>query len=913
MAPNPLSDRDKSGVPAPAGSARPLNIRGTRIGSISASKANFGSRGGAAMEPPSGTEAIGPAIAKFLRSFQALILSSRLYDEHHALARAAVETAEQHLHEALVYVNPVAIRIEESSLSYHGGPGAERTPLEGSEMFPAIAQNWRKLGLRSLVFLPRASREEVQALARLLSTRRSPVDDWPAHLVSLQIQDIRANVRVQVQATQPVLATLVAALVSHGAIPVDSRSATAPPTFDDLSAALRLLGRIEPITRTGGSTPLQLTAQELHNALADAERRTLSQILGMMSRTVAGEKEPNEQYIARIAEGLLLDVLVAQFASGQLPIHDVRNLFSAIGEAIERAMAPKNESQAASVSSIELPPALARVATILIPNVAKSAAEPKTATAAAYAEILRERFFDQLPPREKAAVLRGQDAWCVPTNSLERYTRQLIGTDSAKIGDAPLRESRIVLVNFARALAAEEQRPRRIAAEALLEFTPLIETLWAKESPLELDRLVTRALADEDSPGITATLIELAELFARAAMHRKEFGRFEQIVNQLQEILRAEDEKQAPVSALLARLITGDSWRALVDAALTSKPLDQALPRMLRREPTRLVERFGSSLTEPDGLNGLAQMAQIVRSCGEPVYGVLEASLYDARSQRSATAIKLLACAAPERLVASLPRALPGWDWNLQDLAVSELSRREGAARVKGAATAFAKVLAEAHELVAPMMIDEIGFAGEQSAVPLLTQLAAGEIESQRDVFIRIKAVEALGRMRAAAAADVLRKIVREHHGIMHAEPAGLRAAAEEALALMENRPSSARVRAMDEVRAKANSAHARPRRYVRIPLDRPYPAHVAGAATGRVGVRIISLGGAFLESAQRMSPGDHVQVDIRAGLRHIRSAAVVRNTTPKGSGIEFLHMSQQDRERLRKLVRRLQAQSVYR
>jgi hypothetical protein len=70
--------------------------------------------------------------------------------------------------------------------------------------------------------------------------------------------------------------------------------------------------------------------------------------------------------------------------------------------------------------------------------------------------------------------------------------------------------------------------------------------------------------------------------------------------------------------------------------------------------------------------------------------------------------------------------------------------------------------------------------------------------------------------------------------------------------------------------------------------------------------VRSISLGGAFLESEHSLTVGDHIQVDIRAGLRHIRSTAVVRNVSTGGGGVEFIHMPEGSRERLRRLVRRL-------
>jgi hypothetical protein len=65
------------------------------------------------------------------------------------------------------------------------------------------------------------------------------------------------------------------------------------------------------------------------------------------------------------------------------------------------------------------------------------------------------------------------------------------------------------------------------------------------------------------------------------------------------------------------------------------------------------------------------------------------------------------------------------------------------------------------------------------------------------------------------------------------------------------------------------------------------------------------------LESAGHFAPGDQLQLEIRVGLRRIRSLAVVRCVTPSGGGVEFLHMAQQDRERLRRMVRRLQVDAA--
>ena len=214
-------------------------------------------------------------------------------------------------------------------------------------------------------------------------------------------------------------------------------------------------------------------------------------------------------------------------------------------------------------------------------------------------------------------------------------------------------------------------------------------------------------------------------------------------------------------------------------------------------------------------------------------------------------------------------------------------------------------MLADAHPLVVPMMIDQIGLAQETTCVPQLMELAAGEHEVLRDQFVRIKAIEALGRMRAQEAAELLRTLAQKRDGITYAEPSGLRAAAEDALAMMEERPSSARVRAAFDAAAQSSVNFVVPRRYARVPLESPLRAQIDGAQAGMARVKTISLGGAYLESRKKLTVGDSIKLEIRTGLRKIHFTAVVRNIGPEGNGVEFVHMKDEDREKLRKLVQR--------
>jgi hypothetical protein len=851
-------------------------------------------------------------IARFLRSFQALLVATRLYQKNHPLALSALEGAEFHLRAALEHISPIAVGVENGALVYSPAKGADAVRLESGESWATLGEDFSRRGLRSLTFLPSTNLSELDSLARLWHaagnwTGPRAFEDWPTQFAALRIAGIRANVPLR-RRPGTILATLVSVLVARGGAPDSARNdgnanasdAASPANFDDLTAALRILGRLEPIaSRAGQGTPQQ-TAEILHAALADAERRTLTQLVRAISSAVPRETESVERYLARLAESLLIETLAAQFLARLIPATDVHGVFKNLGDAVAQALSSLGEPGELIPSENGVPTALVHAARALVPNMSKD----DSGAAEIYVESLHERFWEELPAREKAALLRGPDAWCVPVAVVARHLERLLDAGRSSHGDAPVRESRIVLVNYARALEAEQPRARRTAAAGLVEMLPLIAKLWRDASPVELDRMAVRSLIAEEAPGIAGMSVALVEKLASQAAHRSDFAEFERILAAIEVAPR--DAEHSHLSALLTRLADDSNWSVLVDASLTFGQLDPALPRLLRRAPERLVEDLGARLAAPAGLDSLPAMARLVTAAGESVLGVLESHLADPRRQRAGTAIKLLAATEPQRLVNSLPRTLPGWDWNLQDLAVAELSSRDAAKKANGIARAFTAVLPEAHPLVAPMMLDEIGLAGESNAVPLLSEIAAGNLEPLRDVFIRIKAIEALGRLRATSAADLLRTLLRQRAGLVHTEPAGLRAAAEEALALIENHPSSARVRAARDAANKASISFARPRRYLRIPLERPFAAHITSPVAAKARVNSISMGGAFLESSQHLAVGDHLRVDIRAGLRRIHSTAVVRNVSPAGGGVEFLKMLDVDRERLRRLVRRL-------
>jgi hypothetical protein len=609
--------------------------------------------------------------------------------------------------------------------------------------------------------------------------------------------------------------------------------------------------------------------------MESASRDTVRMLLSAMNHYGPQEGEAPQIYLKRLSQSLVLEVLSSEFTSGTLAPQAVRHTLNQLADELVAAGGYRGPHSSQHFSSL----------------------------ASAWSndgqrEQILERFWLELAPREKSALLRGPDIWCVPIAVIRQTLQHLVNTGA----EAPRREARTILLNYARRLEHTDASARRMVAAGLSELTALLESLWPNQLPDELSKLTLVALVKETAPEACALLAAFLESLGRISVSRGDFAGFENILHGLERGPR--DAEHEYITALGHRLIANDRWMLLVDGALANRPLDPALPRLLQRDPERLLDRLTLLLTDPRGPEMMPAMARLLRTIGVPALTVLETRLFEARRQRVSAAIRLLATADPDRLLRGLTRAMASWEWNLQDLAVSELSRPANMPSAQSTAFVFSAILQDAHPLVVPMMIDQIGIGQETTAVPLLMEIAAGEHEILRDQFVRIKAIEALGRLRATEAIELLRQLAIKRDGLAYAEPSGLRAAAEDALALMEEGPTSARARAAFEPAPAPLGNFVVPRRYARIPLESPLRAQIGGQqAMARV--RTISLGGAYVESPSRLSPGDSIQLEIRTGLRKIQSTAIVRNVGPNGNGVEFVHMKDEDRDRLRKLVQK--------
>jgi hypothetical protein len=711
---------------------------------------------------------------------------------------------------------------------------------------------------------------------------------WITSFAERDVEGILVNIQVD-RKVDTLLASLIGTLVAYGghSPPVDSENAVRLPGFDDLIATLKLLARITLPLEPARELSPEAGARAIHEAMEQASHDVVRLLLSAIWQYSPEEGELPQLYVKRLVESLIFEDLLAEFAAGSLTPELVRPTFDRLGE----VLVAEGKFSGAHGSGQQAPSPATKESSLAAAWAAES-----------YREKLVTRFWLELPPREKSLVLRGPELWSVPVLAL----RQTLGNLADAGADAPRREARHIVLHYARRLEYQDPRARQAVAAGLNELLPIIESLWPNQLPEDLNKVALAALHIERAPQTTAALATFIESLSHIAVVRGDYEGFEAILLALEQPSR--DFDHANLSALPKRLFTQERVFLLVDAGLAHRALDPILPRLLVRDPDKLLDRLTFLLGEERGSNSLPAMARLIRTIGVPVLTILETRLYEARPQRVTAAIKLLASADPDRLLRGLTRALASWEWNMQDLAVSELSRPANAPNAQTAASVFSSVLINAHPLVVPMMIDQIGLSGESSAIPQLMEIAAGENNALHDQFVRIKAIEALGRLRATESMQLLHLLAERRSGIAFAEPSGLRAAAHDALALIEDRATSASVRATFDAPHAHGLVYAVPRRYTRVPLEAPLRAHVSakGAGASLARVKTISLGGAYLESSKALSVGESVQVEVRSGLgKKIHCTAIVRNSTPGGNGVEFVHMNDKDRDKLRKLVLR--------
>src|SRR5258707_1162567 len=200
--------------------------------------------------------------------------------------------------------------------------------------------------------------------------------------------------------------------------------------------------------------------------------------------------------------------------------------------------------------------------------------------------------------------------------------------------------------------------------------------------------------------------------------------------------------------------------------------------------------------------------------------------------------------------------------------------------------------------------------AGSPEGNPKLGDLAGSDGISG---YVRLKAVEALGRLRASAANEILQKILEARQVWRWQYPSELRIAAGQALLRIDPVVALSKISAagfdkkdmvLEPIDPEPNSSVIRQRRYARLKLRRNLTLVTTNIRENfRLSVPEMNLGGGIGAGERHLAPGTLVTLKLTQGVRAIKAQAIVRGARPQAMAFEFVEMDLEDRARLRKIL----------
>src|SRR5439155_8421065 len=185
-----------------------------------------------------------------------------------------------------------------------------------------------------------------------------------------------------------VLSSLIAALVAYGGHSPRDASDTPikAPRIEDLIEALRLLARLTPPLEVARGLSPEEAARAIHAAMENANQDTVRLLLSSVSQYAPRQGEQPQPYLLRLSENLIFEMMTPEFSSGALNPIAVRPTLHKLGDVLVTAGAYTGPHASAHLTAFAT-----------------------TWATETHREKLLEKFWLELPPREKSVVLRGPD------------------------------------------------------------------------------------------------------------------------------------------------------------------------------------------------------------------------------------------------------------------------------------------------------------------------------------------------------------------------------------------------------------------------------------------------------------------------------------------------------------------------
>jgi PilZ domain len=900
------------------------------------------------------TESTIPNARAFVRSLNVLLKYSRLYGLDHLRSATQFEVSWNELEQAVLAAGTTGLLL--------GASGSQLlldgVPLESTQAEKSFADLLNGAGVASIAFLPQVARQDYGNLVKAFMDSGGPksvplserldVYFHDRQKAGIRVNEIRfvaedsaySEARVAAQLTartlgadaemiqdwfrspEKMIQLIAAAEGAHGgsgtgtgsvytggtgsateagpangdgtgpvagaapgAVPGASGglNASAPADPDilpqlgekEMQSLLRLLAQFGEATQAagtkGGPLPDQAAWQLNFAALPQNAQVTLRQALATVAAKTPSAKV-DEGVLLKLAEDLAIRFALDRFQRGEVRVNAVRQMLDKMGHelgTLRKLLKAREDKMASAGLSVE-----------------------------SHADVLDRQFWAAVPESGKRAVLTSTEAWCIPPRNVQSYVEELLGRGEADIaGD--------VLLKYASCVRNKDAEARKKAAIGLGQLAELYSKGASQRLQDALAQIGHQLAAEKDAELQTLLSAAFVRLSQEAAS-RRYYKAMQQALDSLADL---EELRPAWAQNLRPRLGVENRITEFIEEALTAEAMPEGLVGVLMRIPQGAGEHLAVRMARSGRRSERENVVQLARAVGSACARYLKEVMRSEAPAKAATIVGLLSRLDPEGVDELLPQRLRHGGRSFHDAVVRQLS-------IAGAPER-GQILTNSIEaldiMVLPLALDEIGMCGDQETAPKLLRLAEGDILPEGSEYLRVKAIEALGRMRAQGAAGHMRRFVETRKAFGWTYPEEIRTAAAQALVKLDPEwmtaflPQSGlddKVMALAPLDPIPDRDVVRHRRYRRIRLPRNVPA-VITSARGKYSsaISVLSLEGGLLSGDVQLAVGTEATLKIPAGLRSISMQAVVRFVRSHQAGFEMVGMGLEDRAKLRRLL----------
>jgi len=346
-----------------------------------------------------------------------------------------------------------------------------------------------------------------------------------------------------------------------------------------------------------------------------------------------------------------------------------------------------------------------------------------------------------------------------------------------------------------------------------------------------------------------------------------------------------------------------------VEEALRAKQVAAGLTGVLKLLPQTTMEQLATRFNRCSLRDDAEHVANLAHDLGEEGIQYLRSTVRGGPIAEAVDMAGLLSKIDPQSVQVFLPGRIREFPRTAQDRIVRQISSSGAPGRCR----ILLDLIDHVDPLVMPLVIDEIGVSADRDALGRLLTIAAGDLPAYGGQYLRVKAIEALGRINAPESINTLKQILETKKMFGWVNPQELRIAALQALGKLD--PAWAReflpksgIEKEDLTLAPLdippNSKFVRQRRHMRVRLQKAVRAVSTNLKEAcHLEIKTASLSGGLASVSRHLQSGTQVQLRLQIGLRNLQATALMRDYRANDIAFEIVDMNLDERSKYRRLL----------